>query len=241
MNPMLTMDNSGDRRLADAKASREFGQCDTFPVKAAHVSDILFRDFSPAVAFTARARHKARPWSASLPTFVHHVLGVVFVRAEKQVVRVDAVAHVAPVTDKQAVRDGANKQGIGKSVSRPYLALMVRPSMSSRRSASPEPATISLLDLRPEAAIQRGLGLMPEDTTKRLTLLMAELRVRLFGEGRRLTTPALTELRCWGIEINRQLLYVIHVSCLLTRRLAAPGVFLHRPDFLLPDYTTLRG
>lgn len=99
-------------------------------------------------------------WSVDSTALLGHVDDVVELRAEKQVVRPDAVRNVAPMQHVHAVRNWTDEVGVRDSVSKDGLVSMrlasADPSIaSSRQGRREQPARIGLVHLCHQAIDQR--------------------------------------------------------------------------------------
>ena len=84
-------------------------------------------------------------------SFESHVGHVVFVGAEEQMIRADAVADIAVMENHDPIRNGAEVEAVGKTVNQPFGRSAKGSIAISELGPLPQPTGVSLLDFRPEA------------------------------------------------------------------------------------------
>lgn len=146
MSPRLPMDDAPYRGLRDAVTRREFGLIDTVGVSVSDGCDIPRGQLCVGRVLT--------DGSPSLTSHVVHVLGV---GAEKQMIGADTTPVITRMADHHAIGDRP-------MVHLPRKAVNVCDTASSKRddtvatgtaqSASPQPASIRLHDEFPEPFVQ---------------------------------------------------------------------------------------
>ncbi len=100
MLPGFVAHNLANVGLGNAEAFTDFALADTLGIKSANLGDIGFCDFCAWMLF-------AWATTVSASTLTIHVGSIVFSFAKKQMVWVDAMAHIALVANHKAIRDFA--------------------------------------------------------------------------------------------------------------------------------------
>ena len=100
MLPGLATHNLANVGLGNAEAFTDFALADTLSIKSANLGDIGFCDFRAWMLFA---------WVATVTAsaLAVHIGSIVFGFAKKQMVWVDAMAHIALVANHKAIRDFA--------------------------------------------------------------------------------------------------------------------------------------
>lgn len=98
-------------------------------------------------------------FAVQIAAFAHHIVSVVFMRAQKQMIGANASAHVAAMQDKKIFRYRTASQFIANAVRVLILAVDGKKAVTPVAAyASPQPATISFIHLRPEAVSHRDVA-----------------------------------------------------------------------------------
>jgi len=112
------------------------------PTVRAHGKDFLFADFGLSIPRSTRLS------ASPLCFFIPHVVGVC---AEKEVIGADTKRVVAPMQNMQLSRDRAMEEYPGQPMRSPLFTLQSDKSITLAIAVTaPNPALISLFDLRPE-------------------------------------------------------------------------------------------
>jgi hypothetical protein len=123
-------------------------------IKGAHLGNVSFTDSGTRMPFTItvqRLHEFSKLFTACLPTFTNHISNVISVCTKKQVIRVDAVAHIALMANNQIVRARAVMQFVREAMRPLALSINSKIAIAAFIGCSrPQPAGISLLHKLPE-------------------------------------------------------------------------------------------
>lgn len=201
MRPPKAVNNSVDLGISNSELPSKLFAAMTGIGKPTNLNYLFIGKYSSAVLHA---------FCISFATFLHHILHIVFRRANKEVRGITAKWRVAFVANKQAFWDGAIGQLVGDSMRRKMLAIIVLEfAVSLNNGGLPQPTVIFSEDVnvRPKAWSKgyfKTLGVMTRN--------IFSLTTRLFGYFERLTTTTLTQRGKMKFELREARGMILHVN-----------------------------
>lgn len=129
-----------------------------------HTSWMFARSASLATGDALRIQARCVSVSSRRASFIDHIAHVIGMRAQKQVCRIDAQAHIAAMTDVHASRNRPVGQFIRDTVGAGGCAMRVidadRAVASMIASGSPQPAVARPINVLPEAISNRDFAIL---------------------------------------------------------------------------------
>jgi hypothetical protein len=159
LGPVFPADNVLDRWDGDAEHLGDFEVSQAAPAHDPDADYILCREASTTIART-HARSGPSSWmiitrQGSPASLAPHVLNVVGLCPEKQMVRPDTQSRVAAMQDTHSCRDGSVGQSPRNAVG--SVVASSNPDMTvTTMSAGPEPTVTRFVDLLPESGYKRS-------------------------------------------------------------------------------------
>jgi hypothetical protein len=236
VRPVSSRYNMPDTALRYVEAAGNLNLADALRVEIAYLFHFLLSQLGLAVQCTNTA--------AFLRNHIEHVFAV---GSEEEMRRIAAASHVAPMADKQAVRDGAVRGFIGQPVYgyralRGLAVLSNVPVTPIADNPLPQPAAVRTstpVQPSPQALFERRPSVgyaMARKEPMGFALDVATCFTRLGRDVRGLATTAGTKLGTVKRKLNRGW-YTFHVTDLLRVSSQTPAVRAAR-GFSMPNYST---
>jgi hypothetical protein len=167
MLPRAARHDFANRGDADAKGvSKHFIACALGRTLLAYLADLCLRQVCQPIALPSRhplrvspcpralpSRHPLWFRDGGMPVFAHHVPPIITGCAKKEVVRAHARRIIAGMADKQPRQDGPIGQLIGHPMRQRLCPILMERHIAipiTPASACPQPAPLSLFDVRPK-------------------------------------------------------------------------------------------
>lgn len=188
------MNDLEDMTLRDAVFSGQLSSGhDKGNVSGTNIQDDCLRDLGTTARLSTWPSLRIFPSATLIPlcgtSLANHVLRVFFVRPQKQMGRIHAVANIAPVTHAKTMGDRSNLQFISNAMSEQGLIdEVISNAKSTISSASlagfPQPASPrNLIDLLPKPFIDWALAMM---LSHKKTARQVSARAALWDNSRKL-------------------------------------------------------